>query len=144
MITSQIIGNIVRDPEVHTFGTTMVTNFTVASQNRLEKGQERPEATFINCKFFGQAGETFAKFFSKGDKVFVSGELFERKWSTSEKEGKSLDMVCNNWTFVGEPKVKEVPEPEVVPKQSTTTSAPKTTINKAQAEIEEFNPFEDE
>ena len=133
MINAVVTGNLTKDPEVKTLGTTSLVTFSLASQNPLQKGQERADATFVNCKLFGERGQTFLRFFKKGDSVLVSGELIERKWEAGDRSGKSLDMNCYSWSFMGP---KEARLPDAVP----TNRAEAKPVADPSSEIED--PFE--
>ena len=124
MINAVVTGNLTKDPEVKTLGTTSLVTFSLASQNPLQKGQERADATFVNCKL---------RFFKKGDSVLVSGELIERKWEAGDRSGKSLDMNCYSWSFMGP---KEARLPDAVP----TNRAEAKPVADPSSEIED--PFE--
>ena len=70
-----IIGNLTRDPEVHTTSEGKnVSNFTVAV-NRRKKIENQPEADFFRISAWGKLGELCAKYLAKGRKVCVFGTV---------------------------------------------------------------------
>ena len=70
-----IIGNLTRDPEVHTTSEGKnVSNFTVAV-NRRKKIENQPDADFFRISAWGKLGELCAKYLAKGRKVCVSGPV---------------------------------------------------------------------
>jgi single-strand DNA-binding protein len=152
MITSQIIGHLTRDPQLHTFGDGgTVVSFGVASSNTMTAKDTEPQATFVDCKLFGKAGEVFMKHHSKGSKCFVAGTLQEVKWTGKDgSTGKKLEMSVNNWTFAGAPKVADAPTPaQPVLNTAGTTSGRISTAkpnyaNAASLIPDDYDPFESE
>lgn len=69
-----LLGNITSDIETRAFGENTVANFTVAV-NR-PKTKDGHEATdFIRCSAWGPQAEFIAKYFTKGRKIALQGEL---------------------------------------------------------------------
>jgi single-strand DNA-binding protein len=86
-----IIGNLTRDPEVRTVGAkdTELANFTVAVKTK--RGTEE-DTNFIDCKAWSYLAETVGRL-SKGDKVFVSGQLRSESWDDKETGKKRSKLV---------------------------------------------------
>ncbi|MCD8484228.1 single-stranded DNA-binding protein [Candidatus Woesebacteria bacterium] len=85
----QLIGNIVRDPEVRfTPKNTAVANFTVATNRTWSdaNGQTQEDAEFTRCVAWGKLAEIVGQILSKGRKVYVEGRLQTRSWETKEGE----------------------------------------------------------
>ena len=128
MINSTVIGRLVKDPETRTIGNgNELTVFSLVSNNRLNKGEDKPQATFVNCSFFGKRGEVFLKHHSKGEMAIVSGELYNRKYVTKDGDERiSLDMVVHDFCFSGVPKsVEEIAEANATAATPTVTSTPR-------------------
>ena len=83
MLKMEIIGNLVRDPELKTVsradGDRPVCNFTVAV-NRY--GKEKAE--FVRVAVWGKPAENCKKYLAKGRKVFVSGEPGVHVWTGND------------------------------------------------------------
>lgn len=85
----QLIGNIVRDPEVrYTPKNTAVANFTVATNRSWSdaNGQTQEDAEFTRVVAWGKLAEIVGQILSKGRKVYVEGRLQTRSWETKEGE----------------------------------------------------------
>ena len=94
-----IIGNLTRDPETRTVntarGATNVTNFYIAAN-----GRNKREATFFRATAWGNAGETIARYASKGSKIMVAGEVSMSCYLN--KEGKptgTLEITVDDFEF---------------------------------------------
>ena len=70
-----IIGNLTRDPELHTTSDGKnVCNFSVAV-NRKKKLDGQPDADFFRVSAWGKLGEICAKYLAKSRKVCVIGPV---------------------------------------------------------------------
>ncbi len=96
-----LIGNLVRDPDVrNTSSGLAVVNATIAVNRKKKDGTE--QVSFIDITLWDKRGEAFAKFHTKGDKVFVTGRLEMDSW-TDQASGANrtkLKVVVDNWEFV--------------------------------------------
>lgn len=101
----KLLGNITRDIEVRTTpsGKTVI-NFSIAT-NKMINGQN--EATYHNCVAWGKRGETIAKYFKRGDKILIDGEINNRSWEKDGIKRYSSDIVVSSFYFVGGNKGKE-------------------------------------
>ena len=98
MNTVQLLGNIVRDPELkYAAGSgTAVSRFTVAVKRQFKKD----ESDFINCIAFGKTAETIAQYFVKGNKIAIIGHI---QTGSFEKDGKKVyttDIIVDAFDFV--------------------------------------------
>ena len=79
----QLIGNLVRDPEVrNTSGGRAVVNFSVATGRKWTdaSGQTQEQTEFHNIVVFGKLAEICAQYLRKGSKVYVDGRLQTHNW----------------------------------------------------------------
>jgi single-strand DNA-binding protein len=81
MISAVVAGNIGKDAELRSAGSTSVCSFSVASSSKA-KGEE--VTTWVRCSLFGKRGEALVQYLTKGKSVCVSGGL-----TTREYEGKA-------------------------------------------------------
>ena len=99
-----LIGNLTRDPEVRvTPKGTAICSFSLAVNRRWkdESGQVKEEVSFIECEFWGKAGEVFAKHHKKGNSAAVDGRLKMDSWedkTTKEKRSK-LKVVVDDFAW---------------------------------------------
>lgn len=70
------LGRLTRDPEARYGGpnNTLIARFTLAVDRKYKKDNQ-PTADFFNCAAFGKTGEFVDKYFKKGTKVVVEGEM---------------------------------------------------------------------
>jgi len=80
---AEIIGNITRDPELKTTGSSQsVTTIGVATNRNWtdSNGQKHEEAEFHNVVCWGKLAEIVCQYLNKGAKVYFSGRLRTRSW----------------------------------------------------------------
>ena len=74
MNNSTFIGNLTRDPQTKNVttanGATTATEFSIAVN-----GRTRDDVFFVKCTAWGKAGESIAKYMTKGSKIFVAGPI---------------------------------------------------------------------
>ena len=98
-----LVGNVVRDIELKTIGSkdTAYVRFTVACQRRYADSDGNRTADFISCTAWGKTAEFIAKYFSKGSKIGINGEI---RTGSYEKDGVKVyttDVNVNSVEFVG-------------------------------------------
>lgn len=92
-----ILGNITKDLEVKTTSTgKSVLRFCVAVQGKSKEAQ----TDFIDCVAWEKNAENIAKFFSKGRKILVEGELKTGSYQKSEISIKTTEVWVNGFDFV--------------------------------------------
>ncbi|MEG2189505.1 MAG: single-stranded DNA-binding protein [Christensenella sp.] len=76
-----LIGNLTKDPETRTTqsGITVVS-FTVAVQRRYKDASGNYIADFINCVAWRKTAEFVAKYFLKGSKIGLTGNMQTRAY----------------------------------------------------------------
>lgn len=94
-------GNITKDLELRTAGTTSVLNFTVASQRDfVDKQTGKRESDFINCVAFNKTAEIIAQYFAKGSEILVQGRM--QSGSYEKQDGQRVyttDLIVNSFSF---------------------------------------------
>ena len=93
-----LIGNLGKDPEVHTTASTTVVKFSVATS---EKFKEETKTEWHNIVSFGKLAEICSKYLKKGSQVYVEGKITTRKWQ--DKEGKdryTTEIIANSVNFL--------------------------------------------
>ena len=88
-----IAGNLTRDPETRTLGTTTVTSFGLAVNRKYRKADGTPvdEATFLDVEAWGKTGDIVAQYVKKGQPLLVRGRLKSDVWNdkaTGDKRSK--------------------------------------------------------
>ncbi len=112
MLKLMVIGNLTRDPETRVLQDgRMVTNFTVAS-NRRGAGGDHPAADYVRVAAWDALGENCAKYLNKGKKVYVSGTVQARGYTTNDGHAAaSLELTAREVEFLS-PKGEAAAEPE--------------------------------
>ena len=96
-----LIGRLARDPELrYTASNTAVCQFTVAVDRRF-KSDNQPTADFIPIVAWRQTAEFVAKYFSKGNRIAVTGQIQVRNWDDTEgKKHYATEVIADEVEFV--------------------------------------------
>ncbi len=96
-----LIGRLTADPELrHTQSGMAMTRFTIAVDRNFTKQGEERQADFISITAWQQRAEFVCKYFSKGRRIAIVGEI--RTGSYTDKDGNkryTTDVVANNVEF---------------------------------------------
>lgn len=85
MNKTTLFGRLARDPEIKQAGSTNLLKFSIATNERIKKGDVWSDHTeWHNIVLFGKRGEALAKVLAKGMQVLVEGSLRTSSW---EKDG---------------------------------------------------------
>ena len=98
-----LIGNLTRDIELRTAGSSQVGNIGLAVNRRYktQDGEQREETTFIDCEAWGRTAEVMAQYLTKGRPVLIEGRLKLDEWEDQEGNRRSkLRVVVENFGFV--------------------------------------------
>jgi len=104
MANITIHGNIGREPELRTAGSSQVLSFSVADKGFIPvKGGGQAPAQWYNVEVWGQQGERLYNTLSKGSEVVVSGQLVQRPYTSKKNaaEAMSLDVKASSVSFAG-------------------------------------------
>lgn len=94
MFNATIAGNVGKQAETKQVGSSSVTEWSVAVEQRTKDGKA---TTWVDCALWGKRGEALARHIQKGGKVCVSGEL-----TTREHNGKTyLKLNASDVTLMG-------------------------------------------
>jgi single-strand DNA-binding protein len=101
-----LIGNLTRDPQLKYLPSqTAVVEFGLAMNRRFKaaNGEDREEATFVDCSAFGKMAETINQYCQKGKLLYVEGRLKYDQWEDKQGGGKrsKLSVVIENFQFLG-------------------------------------------
>lgn len=98
---AMLIGRMVADPELkQTPNGVAVTSFSIAVNRRYTKGEEQ-QADFINIVAWRNTAEFIAKYFKKGNAIFIKGAIQTRSW-TDQNGAKhyATEVVADEAQFV--------------------------------------------
>lgn len=81
-----LVGRLGKDPETRSAGSTSVTKFTVATDEKFtDKAGEKQERTeWHNVVAWGKLGEICAKYLKKGKLVYIEGSIRTDSWDDKE------------------------------------------------------------
>jgi single-strand DNA-binding protein len=95
-----ILGRLGQDPEIsYTQSGLAVCKFSIATSRKQKNGQEVTQ--WHRCTAFDKAGELIAKYVSKGNMLYIEGEI---NYSQYEKDGVtkySTDIIVREFNFIG-------------------------------------------
>lgn len=102
------MGRLVKDLRMaKSINNVSVGSFTVA----YNKGGDG-EGYFYDCVALGKTAEVIDKYFKKGDRIVIYGDLQTRLWENNEgRKIKTTEILVNGFEFV-EPYEKKEQEPE--------------------------------
>ncbi len=82
----ELIGNVGKDPDVRSSGTTLVASFSVATSERAkdETGNWVDRTEWHNVVAFGRVAENVRDYVHKGSRVRIEGKLQTRGWDDRE------------------------------------------------------------
>ena len=111
-------GRIVKNAELKTAGTSILTSFTIANNQSYKKnGDWVNKVCFIDCQIWGEYGNVMRQYLNKGQKLSVEGILEQNNWEDSEgKKRSSYRINVKNISIHFEKKND--------PSPATTNSAP--------------------
>jgi len=102
----QLMGNIIRDPEVrYTPKGTAVTDIGLAINRNYstDDGERREETTFVDITFWGRQAEVIGEYMKKGRPLYVEGRLQLDQWEdkNSGQQRSRLKVIGDNFQFLG-------------------------------------------
>ena len=96
--TVTIMGRLTRDPQKSAGGSSTVTKFTVAVDDRFN----RDKTHFFDVEAWASTAEFVAKYFHKGNMIAVTGSLQHSTWTGNDGEKKSKVIIrADNVSFCG-------------------------------------------
>lgn len=96
-----LIGRLTKDPELKytTGNNTAVCQFNIAVDRRF-KSDNQPSADFIPVVAWKQTAEFVSKYFNKGSRIAIVGQLQTRSWDDTEgKKHYVMEVIANNVEF---------------------------------------------
>jgi len=94
-------GRLPRDAELKDVGQYKVCNFSIASD--VGYGENK-KTLWIDCAIWGKQGESLVQYLSKGQQVFINGELSTREYDKDGMTKTSLTVRVNSLDFGSAPK----------------------------------------
>lgn len=124
--TSIIVGRLTKDIELKKAGEKIVTNFTVAVDKPYNKDNDHPEANWIDCVAWEKTAEFLAKYFKKGNKVGITGNLQTRTYEKDGTKFKVTEILVNTVDFVESKNSNQTGQQEATQPTKTTEAVPES------------------
>lgn len=97
-------GRLTRDPTLKYLPSQMaVTEFGLVSNRKYKTkaGEEREDATFLDCVAWGKTGELINQHFQKGKTILVEGSLRYETWEKDGQKRSTIKLTVDSFQFVG-------------------------------------------
>ena len=119
-------GRLGRDPELKQVGQNQVCKLAVATSERWndQSGQRQEKTTWHNVEFWGKQAENVAKFFKKGDEIFVMGDVTSDEWTDQQGQKRTAQKVKGfKFDFVGGNQTQQAqPQPNAYAQAALNTA----------------------
>lgn len=127
-----LIGNLGRDPEVHTASSgNIVTQLSLATSRRVKQadGSYGDEVEWHRVICFSKLAEIARDYLSKGRQVYIEGRLRTRKWTDKDGTEKYVtEIICETLKLLGrKDDGAQAPAHAPAPARSTPASTPSYT-----------------
>ncbi len=132
MNISILIGRLTATPELRHTGTSgkAVCNFSIAVERKFKDADGNAVVDYFDCVAWGKQAEFLAKWFDKGVRVGIKGELQTRTWEKDGRKNKVVEVKADEVEFAdGKREANNV---------STATNTP------AQVEDDDFALLDDD
>ena len=138
-----LIGNLARDPELRTTQSGVPRClFTLAVHRRFTNAQGEREADFINCVAWRTTAEFVQRYFTKGRKCAVVGQLQTRSYEGQDGQKRYVtEVVVDEVEFVDRPH-QEGAVGSYMPPQSSAAPQSRGMMNPVQPDA--FSPVDDD
>ena len=124
MNTIQILGNMTRDCELkYAQSGTAIGSFGIAVNKKIknQSGGYDDKAMFFDVTAFGKTAENINKYFGKGSRILISGELEFQQWEKDGQKRSKVGIVCQQFDFIDK---KSDPQQEPQPMRQPAPSVP--------------------
>jgi single-strand DNA-binding protein len=98
-----ILGNLTRDPETsYTQSGMAICKFSIATSKKKKDGTE--VTSFHRCTAFQKQAELINQYVTKGQQLYVDGELSYGQYDKDGVTHYTTDIIVNQFTFIGSKK----------------------------------------
>ncbi len=136
-----LVGNLTRDPELkNTPSGVSVATFSVAVQRRYRSQDGQQQADFINCVAWRATGEFVSKYFVKGSKIGIVGNIQTRTYDDANGVRRYVtEVVCDEVEFV----TSKAQNPGATSRETYTQQPAPSADEMFADEMSSFEPLED-
>ncbi len=104
MLSGQAIGNLGTDPEMkYSAAGAPFLRFNVATNGRVRtpEGQWEDRTEWLRVTVFGQRAESLNQYLKKGTRVYVSGRLEAKPWTSNQGDVRAgLELIAETVEFM--------------------------------------------
>ena len=127
-----LVGNLGRDPEVHTTQSgSVVTQLSLATSRRVKQadGSYGDEVEWHRVICFGKTAEVARDYLAKGRQIYIEGQLRTRKYKDKQGiERRVTEVICDQLNMLGRrDDGAQAPAPAPAPARSAPATAPSYT-----------------
>jgi len=144
MNSLNLVARLTRDAETRfTPSGKAITNFSVA----FDVGWgEKKRAIFLECKIWGERGESLASLVRKGHRVALTGSLDQEEWTDkqTQEQKKKMVMSVSDFTLIERKKDDEPPQERRERPAQRTAARPAQSRQPAYNEPDASAPMEEE
>lgn len=94
--TVSISGRLTKDPEMK----TTTTGKNVVSISVAVNGYKEGDTSFIDVTAWEKTAELISKYFSKGSRILLSGQLQQRSWEKDGKRQSKIEINARDIVFI--------------------------------------------
>ena len=105
MNKTTLFGRLARDPEIKQAGSTNLLKFSIATNERIKKGDVWSDHTeWHNIVVFGKRGEALSRLLFKGAQVLIEGNLRTSSWEKDGKKNYKTEISASDVHLVSAPR----------------------------------------
>ena len=122
-----LLGNLGKDPELKTVGSTSLCTFNLATSRRYRdaQGTVQTKTTWHRCVAFGKQADTIAQYVKKGDPIYVRGRYESREYEKDGQKRTIYEVAVEEFKFMGSrdknentDTTQQAPAPAPAPRQA--------------------------
>lgn len=96
-----LVGRLTKTPEVKlTQNQTQYCNFTIAVDRKFKDANGQRQADFINCVAWKQTATFITKYFSKGNRIGITGSIQTRSYEDNGQKRFITEVLVDGVEFV--------------------------------------------
>ncbi len=122
-----------------------IGSFGIAVNKKIknQSGGYDDKAMFFDVTAFGKTAENINKFFGKGSRILISGELDFQQWEKDGQKRSKVGIVCHQFDFIDKKDQSQAPSNDYPPNaQYAPKTAPQPTSNIPEIDLDSSDiPF---
>jgi len=148
----QILGTMVRDCELkYTNSGVCIGSFSIAHNSKYKDatGNYVEKVSFFDVTTFSKTAENISKFFHKGSRILIDGELDYQSWEKDGQKRSKVGIKVNSFDFIdrkqdtpqqnNQPQTYQPPPSQPAPTQDQQGAIPSIDINEEEIPFAPMN-----